>query len=490
MNADVIVIGLGAMGSAACYQLAKRGARVVGIDRYAPPHSFGSTHGETRITRQAIGEGEQFVPFALRSYEIWREIESETGADLLTVTGGLIVSPAGEHTLHGSANFLQTTIDAATKFAIKHRVLTATEINDEFPQFSLTGTEVGYFEYEAGFLRPERCVATQLELAEKLGAELRLNERVTRVEPIGTGVRVVTETGEYLGAKAIISAGPWVNEFGYGAPADQFRIYRQVLHWFDVSQAYEQYRLGEFPIFIWSYGRWPGDFFYGFPAIDGRDGGLKIASEEYRETTVPEQVDRSVGAEEPEDIFRNYVSGRISGVTDRCLKSVVCLYTSTPDSNFVIDWMDAARISVLGTRLQTLGRDRRNARGALVDRAKHDRYFTVYSFLITAQYLGTPFFIRRCYPASVMGDDLPFAGALHPDVRAAKLYVPNALDRPAMGHDRRVPVDQHPVIVRLDHVRVGRHAGEIRGLVLDLALLRCPDVIIGDHSLDGLLIAF
>ena len=340
MNADVIVIGLGAMGSAACYQLAKRRARVVGIDRYAPPHSFGSTHGETRITRQAIGEGEQFVPFALRSYEIWREIEGETGADLLTVTGGLIMSPAGEHKLHGSSNFLQTTIDAATKFGIRHRVLNAREISDAFPQFLLDGTEVGYFENEAGFLRPERCVATQLGLAENLGARLRLNERVTSVEQSGTGVRVITDTGEYLAGKAIISAGPWVNEFADAAPPGLFKIYRQVLHWFDVSRSYEQFKLGEFPIFIWSYGRWPGDFFYGFPAIDGRDGGLKIASEEYQITTPPEEVDRSVAAAEPAKIFADYVSGKLKGVGDRCLKSAVCLYTSTPDSNFVIDWLD------------------------------------------------------------------------------------------------------------------------------------------------------
>src|SRR5687767_14781221 len=182
MNSDVIVIGLGAMGSAACYQIARRGARVIGIDRFAPPHSFGSTHGETRITRQAIGEGEQFVPFALRSYEIWRELESETGEDLLTITGGLIMSSAVEHTLHGNTDFLKTTIDAASKFAIKHRVLNAHEISEEFPQFSLGGSEVGYFEEAAGFLRPERCVATQLRQAEKLGAVLRRNERVTLVE--------------------------------------------------------------------------------------------------------------------------------------------------------------------------------------------------------------------------------------------------------------------------------------------------------------------
>lgn len=340
MNSDVIVIGLGAMGSAACYQLAKRGAKVIGIDKHSPPHSFGSTHGNTRITRLAIGEGEQFVPFAMRSHEIWHELERETGADLMTTTGGLIMSSASGHPLHGSANFLQTTIDAAKKFSIKHRVLNAAELAAEFPQFALDGNEMGYFEDSAGFLRPERCVATQLSLAEKLGAEVRLNECVTRVEKDGTGVSVVTDIRNYFAPTAIVAAGPWVGDFVEGAAADLFKIYRQVLYWFDVSAAHEQYALGKFPIFIWSFGRWPGDFVYGFPAIDGRDGGVKIASEEYQTTTPPEQVDRSVTAEESARIFKNYVSGKLTGVGERCVKSAVCLYTSTPDSNFVIDWMD------------------------------------------------------------------------------------------------------------------------------------------------------
>lgn len=340
MNSDVIVIGLGAMGSAACYQLAKRGAKVIGIDKHSPPHSFGSSHGETRITRLAIGEGDQFVPFAIRSHEIWRELESETGADLMTTTGGLIMSSTPGDALHGSTNFLQTTIDAAKKFGIKHRVLNAAEIAAEFPQFLVSGNEAGYFEDSAGFLRPERCVSAQLSLAEKLGAEVRLNECVTRVEKDGTGVRVVTNIGDYLAATAIISAGPWVGDFARGPVADLFKIYRQVLYWFDVSAAREQYALGKFPIFIWSFGRFAGDFVYGFPAIDGRDGGLKVASEEYQITTPPEHVDRSVAAEESAGIFKNYVSGNLAGVGERCVKSAVCLYTATPNSNFVIDWMN------------------------------------------------------------------------------------------------------------------------------------------------------
>lgn len=340
MNADVIVIGLGAMGSAACYQLAKRGANVIGIDRYSPPHSLGSTHGETRITRQAIGEGEHLVPFALRSYEIWRELEEETGADLLTVTGGLIISSDSTHFLHGNRDFLQTTIDAAARFRIGHRILDASEIAEEFPQFNLDGSERGYFEDAAGFLRPEGCIATQLDLAEKLGAVVRLNERVVRVHQEGSSVRVVTESREYSAAKAIISAGPWVNELSESVPEDLFKVYRQVFYWFDASSAHDQYVVGRFPIFIWSFGRWQDDYVYGFPAIDGRDGGLKLASEEFRSTTSPDEAEREVSKEEAAAMYKTYVSGKLKGIAERCIRSAVCLYTVTPNSNFVIDQLD------------------------------------------------------------------------------------------------------------------------------------------------------
>jgi sarcosine oxidase len=250
------------------------------------------------------------------------------------------MSSATGHPLHGNANFLQTTVDAAKKFGIKHRVLNAAQIADEFPQFALEGNEAGYFEDSAGFVRPERCVATQLSLAEKLGAEVRRNERVTRVEKDGTGVKVVTDTGSYSASTAIVSAGPWVSDFVKGSTASLFKVYRQVLHWFDVSAVYEQYVPGKFPIFIWSYGRWPGDFVYGFPAIDGRDGGFKVACEEFQTTTPPESVERTVGADESAAIFENYVSGKLKGIGERCVKSAVCLYTSTSNSNFVIDWLD------------------------------------------------------------------------------------------------------------------------------------------------------
>lgn len=328
------------MGSAACYQLAKRGASLIGIDQYSPPHTLGSSHGQTRITRLAIGEGEQFVPFAMRSHEIWRELEGETGSDLMTTTGGLIMSADSSHSLHGNVDFLQTTIDAAEKFGIEHEALNAAEIASEFPQFQLIGTERGYFENEAGFLRPENCIATQLDQAEKLGARIHRNEKVLNVEQNGTGVEVVTEHGKYSASKVMVSAGPWINEIVRGVPEATFKVYRQVLYWFDVSGGYDDYVVGKFPIFIWSFGRWADDYVYGFPAIDGRDGGLKLAAESYESPTIPEKMDRVVSAEETSAMFERYVSGKFKGVGERCVKAAVCLYTMTPNSNFVIDALE------------------------------------------------------------------------------------------------------------------------------------------------------
>src|SRR5579863_5498125 len=147
LTPDILVVGLGAVGSATLYQAAKRGACVLGIDRFVPPHDQGSSHGDTRITRQAIGEGREFVPLVLRSHQIWREIEVATGRDLLTCNGGLVLASPnipGNH--HGSRSFLQDTIDTATEFGIPHEVLPTDEIHRRYPQFALRGDELGYFE--------------------------------------------------------------------------------------------------------------------------------------------------------------------------------------------------------------------------------------------------------------------------------------------------------------------------------------------------------
>ena len=194
LTADFLVIGLGAVGSAALYQVAKLGARCIGIDRFVPPHDQGSSHGDTRITRQAIGEGRLFVPLALRSHQIWKELEAQTGRSLFVRNGCLVLaSPAMPGNHHGSTSFIQDTIDAANEFGIAHELLSGIEVQRRYPQFRLRGDEVGYFEPGAGFLRPEACIETQLSLARQHGAEILTRETVLDILPGRESVEVRTD---------------------------------------------------------------------------------------------------------------------------------------------------------------------------------------------------------------------------------------------------------------------------------------------------------
>lgn len=337
---DIIVIGLGAVGSACLYQLAKRGQRVLGIDRYAPPHSYGSSHGETRITRRAIGEGEAYVPLVTRSHEIWREVEAETGLALLVECGTLILAErdsAANH--HGKGDFVRRTIAAAERFAIPHEVLDAAEINARFPQLGLTGGEIGYFEPGGGFVHPERCIAGQLSLARRHGAEMLLDTRVVCFDPDGPGATAVTTAGgdRFTAGQVILAAGPWAAGMA-GEFAQHLRVCRQVLHWFGAEDE-AQYAPGRFPVFIWMHGDAQEDYLYGFPVPAG-GRGVKVATEQYGEATRdPDRLRTEVSPGEHEAMFRTHVAGRLRGVRPGALRSSACMYTVTPDSGFVVDWM-------------------------------------------------------------------------------------------------------------------------------------------------------
>ncbi|HWS97388.1 MAG TPA: N-methyl-L-tryptophan oxidase [Candidatus Methylomirabilis sp.] len=342
--ADVLVVGLGAVGSSALYQSAKLGAKVAGIDRFAPPHDQGSSHGETRITRQAIGEGREFVPLVLRSNEIWEELEAATGRSLITRNGGLVLAASGlvgSH--HGSSSFLQDTIDAANEFGIAHERLSADDIRRRFPQFHLTGDEEGYFEPGAGFLRPEACVETQIEQARRLGAQVYTEETVLQVSPANGSVMVKTDKREFEAAKAILTAGPWIAQFLPAQLRQHFRVYRQTLCWFDLARNAERYLPEHFPVFIWITGTGVQDMLYGFPAIDGPAGGLKVATERYEDTVEPDNVPRDVSDSSVREMFESYIAPRFRDVGNKCLRTATCLYTVTPDAKFVIDYADASR---------------------------------------------------------------------------------------------------------------------------------------------------
>lgn len=330
-NFETIVIGLGAMGSAAVYQLSGKGVRVLGIDQFSPPHKFGSTHGDTRITRQAIGEGANYTPLSLRSYEIWEELERKTGKNLLTITGGLIVGNSSDKLFHGNSDFLQTTFDAAEKYDVRHSKLYPDELRKRFPKFRIEDDYIGYYEDRAGFLRPEICVETQIELARQQGAQININEQVQQVTPLSNGqVEVKTNRGSYKANKVIVSAGPWITQF-FPEYADLFKVYRQALYWFDIRGDITPYLPENFPVFIFL-----GEI-YGFPAIDGPHGGLKVSFEEYLTDTDIEKVEREISEAEIERAYNKYINKHLSGLSNKCIKAAACLYTVTPESKFVID---------------------------------------------------------------------------------------------------------------------------------------------------------
>jgi len=334
-TAEVVVIGLGAFGSATLYQLAKRGVRAVGIDRFHPPHTMGSTHGESRITRMAVGEGANYAPMVIRSHAIWRELEREGGQALFAQVGGLIMSGKDNKALHhGRHDFVTSSIAVAERFGIRHEVLDAAEIGHRFPQFGLRGDEWGYYEPEAGWVSPEHCVAAQLRLAERHGAALRLGETVLECRQQGDSVRIVTDRGVVEAARVVMTAGAWMPGL-VPSLRPLARVQRQALHWYAAENPAD-YAGNRFPIFIWIHGLGETDYFYGFPASP-EDGAVKVATETYSRDDDPDTVERAVAAEDSRAMYAEHVAGRLRGVTPRLTRAASCLYTVLPRSDFFVD---------------------------------------------------------------------------------------------------------------------------------------------------------
>ena len=337
MTYDTVVIGLGAMGAATLLQLARRGQRVLGIDRWDPPHAWGSTHGDTRITRQAIGEGEEYVPLVLRSHEIWREIEADTGAELLNQCGTLILAPGSSAAVvHGKANFVRRTIVAAERFGIPHEVLSPAETARRFPQFHLRGDEVVYHEPGGGYVRPERCVGAQLTLAKRHGATVLPNTQVTSVTRDGSGIRVATAAGGgVLAAEAVLAAGAWSPGLTGGALAPHMAVTRQVLHWW-VPRDPAAFTPNRCPTYIWMHGDGPEDSFYGFPTPPGTEG-VKVAMEQYSAVVPdPDYLKRDVSPDEVAQMHRVHLAPRMPGLLPHVFRSAACPYTMTPDGDFLV----------------------------------------------------------------------------------------------------------------------------------------------------------
>ncbi len=328
----MIVVGLGAIGSAACSRLAALGVSVMGIDQYLPPHPWGSTHGETRITRLAIGEGREYVPLVRRSHELWREIEHETGTHLLTQHGIVILAPP-------SSRFLRRTRALAREFAIGHDNLTNAEVRARFPMFAVDERTEAYYEPLAGYVRPEAAVAAQLDLARRNGAELRLGERVTRWTALPRGVAVTTDADTYDAEQLLLCAGPWIGDL-FPEGRSIFAVYRQLLYWFPILERYPELR--DMPTFVWDLGGDQRGFvhldgFYGFPAVDGAGGGVKVASESYERTTKPDGCRHPATQLEVDRMYERCIAPFLPWLGAKPLRTVSCLYTSTRGSRFLID---------------------------------------------------------------------------------------------------------------------------------------------------------
>lgn len=297
---------------------------------------MGSSGGETRITRVAVGEGEAYVPFVQRSHAVWRELEAATGETLLQQCGLLMIAPRGVRTgHHGKTDFLNRTAGVAHRHAIPHEMLDAPAIAARFPAFLLRGDEEGYLEPGGGFVHPERCIAAQLRQAVGLGASVLTGQAVRDIRQDGDGVLIETDATRIHAGQAVVASGAWAGKL-LGPPFGGVLVpYRQVLHWFPVADE-APFRPGACPAYIWMHGTEPEDYFYGFPALHG-SGEAKVATEQYGAACDPDAMDRAVAQAEAAAMHAAHVAGRLRGAAPAPSRSLACLYTVTSDSGFVID---------------------------------------------------------------------------------------------------------------------------------------------------------
>jgi sarcosine oxidase len=341
LDYDTIIIGLGAMGSSAAYQLASNGNRVLGLDRFHPPHTFGSSHGRTRIIREAYFEDSSYVPLVQRAYELWAALEQKSGRKLLLQTGGLMIGTPGSTLVAGALN-------SAKEHKLKHEVLSADEIHRRFPGFSPGQNTLAVWEPRAGILFPETIVETHLELAAREGATLKFNEPVCRWETEGEGVRVMTESNTYRAKRLLISTGPWLNSILNsnsnhlkktpvpGSPFEKctlpLSVERQVLFWFQPLSHPERFQPQACPIYIWEYE--PNRFFYGFPDLGD---GMKLAFHHQGTVTDPDNLNTAVTPEEIESMH-SLLDRFLPSAAGQLKSHAVCMYTNTPDEHFIIDF--------------------------------------------------------------------------------------------------------------------------------------------------------
>jgi sarcosine oxidase len=335
---DVVVCGLGVMGSAALYHLARRGKRVLGLDRFAPGHDRGSSHGETRVIRLAYFEHPSYVPLVQRAYELWRALEIEAARPLLHITGIAEIGPPGGTLVDG-------TLAAARQHGIAHDLLTASALMRRYPAFWLPPHFVGVLQPDGGFLQAEASVEALLALAQKHGAEVRFDTRVRAIEPATGHARVVTDSESIEAGAAVVVAGPWTSSLTsplLPKAALPLRVTRQVMGWF-APKAPASFARGHFPVFLIESAH---GIHYGFPL--SREG-IKVAKHHHRDETVdPDSYDRNVSATD-EALIRAAVADYLPGANGPLVAAKTCLYTVAPDGDFIIDRLPDADTVVVAS---------------------------------------------------------------------------------------------------------------------------------------------
>ncbi len=320
---DVIVVGLGATGSSATYHLARRGLRVLGLDRFAPPHTVGSSHGQTRMIREAYFEHPAYVPMLQRAYELWGDLEHEAGTRLLLKTGGLMLGRPGSAVISGARL-------SAARHALEHEVLSAAEVARRFPCLSPEADMIAVYEPRAGILFPEACVRAHLALAQACGAQIHTHEPLLNWKADSPAVSVTTERATYSAQRLVISAGSWAAQL-LADLEPPLTVERQVLFWFDPMQARESFSATRCPVHLWEFDE--HRFVYGFPDLGA---GVKVARHHGGASGSPDSLKREVDAEEIADM-RALVRRFLPSADGPLRSATVCPYTNTPDGHFWID---------------------------------------------------------------------------------------------------------------------------------------------------------
>ncbi len=321
---DVIVVGVGGMGSATVYQLAQRGLRVLGLEQFDIPHEQGSSHGISRIIRLAYFEHPSYVPLLHRAYALWWALEHEVDERLLWLTGSLDIGEEANPVFQGA-------LTAAREHHLDHEVLTAHAIRERFPGYGLEAPLMGLYQAQGGLLSSERCIVAHVTAALNHGAEVHGRETVLQWESEGEGVRVETTRGSYRAHRLVLTAGAWLPQLlaDYGTV---LQPERQVLIWMQPTEP-DAFRLGRFPVFNMGVG---DEKFYGFPMFS--IPGFKFARWHHLEQVVddPHTMDRECHPED-EAILRDFVRRHFPRGDGPTLSMRTCLFTNTPDEHFIVD---------------------------------------------------------------------------------------------------------------------------------------------------------